>query len=407
MKKILLTALVASVMFSCNNKEIDGIGNQDGTSSVVIKLEQTDLTKGISPEKGDPEYAVIKSAILYFIDAGGNKVYQRELSTAEITSISNTTTTPGGNTIEISGIPNTSETLYFLANVNTAATPTFPVINGTGSTGARLRLDDLQGDAMYAPMAGQSSTFTPVGGSSVDFTTTVAITPIVARIEVNKISCVELIPGAPSNIESYKLSGVFVNYARPSVLVSGAPYTSETPGDIRNQSGWGVTGWDSYLTGNLIFPYFTPGSVTIPTGWKDSTYVDYCSPANSALSFYPNITTGATSSAPTDAVAPVWAYQVCPTASAAELPHLIFKLTEVDYKANPEAASTEYLTITKYKDENGNPITEFKQGNVYRIENLMFTHKNATPKPYEENIVVTATVTVVPWVLNTMTPDWD
>lgn len=405
MKKILFTALVASVMFSCNDKEIEGASNQDGTASVVSKLKQIDLTKGISPGKDNTEYAVIKSAVIYFIDALGNKVYQRELSAAEITAIKNTSTTPGGNEIEIAGIPNTSETLYFLANTKTVAEPLLPQITGTGATAARLRIDDLQGNAIYAPMAGQSDVFDLVTGTTTKFTTSVVISPIVSRIEVSKISCVEIVPNAATSIVSYKLAGVFVNYTRPSVLIAGTPYTSDIPGDIRNQSGWGSTGWDTYFISNFIFPYYALTPATIPTGWKDNTFADYFNISSSSLEFYPSTTTGATSTDPADGS--VWAYQVCPTATAADLPHLIFKLTDVDYKSNPDAAAVEYLTVTKYKTAGGDPITAFERGNVYRITDLEFTHENATPKPYEKNIIVTATVTVDPWVLNTMVPDWD
>ena len=407
MKKILLAALAASAMFSCNSKEIDGAGNQDGTSSVVIKLEQKDLTKGVTPEKGDPEYAVIKSAVIYFIDAGGNKVYQRELTAAEIIDIANTDATAGGNEIEIAGIPNTAETLYFLANTKTVADPLLPVIAGTGSTEARLRIDDLDGNAINAPMAGQSGVFALVPGTTTTFTTSVTISPIVSRIEVSKISCIEVDPTAGSSIISYKLTGVFVNNTRPNVLIAGTPYAGDTPGDIRTQSGWSSTGWEVYLTSNLIFPYHTLTPAGIPTDWKDNTFVDYCNPANSSLIFYPSTTTGSTSNVPTDLVAPAWAYQVCPTATPADLPHLIFKLEDVDYVSNEFANEVEYLTVTKYQTEDNVAITAFERGNVYRIKDLKFTHENATPKPYEKNVTVTATVTVDPWVLNTMIPDWD
>ena len=405
MKKILLAALAASTMFSCNNKEIDGVGKQDSTSSVVIKLEQKDLTKGINDEKKLDEYAVIKSAVIYFIDALGNKVYQRELSADEVTAIANTDITNGGKTIEIAGIPNSSKTLYFVANTKTVASEDLPQIIGLGSDGARLRIDDLQGAAINAPMAGRSDEFTEVTETS--FTTSVTISPIVARIEVKKTSCVEETPGAATNIKSYKLSGVFVNYARPSVLIAGTP-SDDIPGDIRSHEGWGNDGWKSYLeSDNLIFPYFIPSSIPTPTDWKNNTFVDYCTPLKSSLIFYPNVTTGSTDEAPDDSDKSAWAYQVCPAATAADLPHLIFKLTDVEYVSNEFAKAEEYLTVTKYKTIDGDPITAFERGNVYRIEDLTFTHENATPKPYEKNVTVTATVTVKPWKLNMINPDWD
>ena len=54
----------------------------------------------------------------------------------------------------------------------------------------------------------------------------------------------------------------------------------------------------------------------------------------------------------------------------------------------------------------GDPILEFKRGNIYRITDLKFTHINASDKPYEQNMLVTVTVTVEPWIINNITPDW-
>jgi hypothetical protein len=406
MKKILLAALVASTMFSCNNGEIDGVGNQEDQNSVFITLNQPDLTKGITPEKDNTKHALIGSARIFFLDASNIKVYQRELSNAEIALIVNTETTPGNKTIEITGIPNSAVRLYFLANVKTTDGGSYPEVTGDTSE-TRLRMDDLQGDAVYIPMSGLSTDFLETTTNS--YTTSVDITPVVSRVEVGQLTCENaLTPPSTSDIVSYKLSGVFINHARTHVLVSGGPYTTESPIDIQNQAIWSDpgTGWEAYFAGNVNFPYFTGGTFAVPTGWMANTFVDYCTPDNAALSFYPDLTNGATDVAPATPI-DAWAYQVCPTSIDNDLPHLIFKLTEVEYVNNPLAPTTQYITVSKYLDNANQPVTEFKPGHVYRIDNLVFTHDNTTPKPYEENITVTATVTVIPWEVNLISPDWN
>lgn len=139
---------------------------------------------------------------------------------------------------------------------------------------------------------------------------------------------------------------------------------------------------------------------------------DYCTPTSAGLTFYPDPTNGATTTNPAVTPKKAWAYQVCPsltftTGTPADVPHLILKLTEVAYVNNDLGKPIQYVTVMKYKDSGGNPVNEFKPGNVYRIENLIFTHNEATAQPYEENITVTATVSVKPWTINIIKPGWE
>lgn len=139
----------------------------------------------------------------------------------------------------------------------------------------------------------------------------------------------------------------------------------------------------------------------------------YCMPTgNNATTFYPDLVYGSTSTDPGVTPKKAWGYQVCPSTTVApnataDVPHIILKLTTVEYVDDPLAKTTKYVTVTKYIDGNNTPITEFKRGNVYRIQNLTFTHNDATDQPYQENITVIATVTVAPWVINNISPDWN
>lgn len=420
MKKFLLMALVAIPLFACNKHE-DKQDNQDptkGENTVTLSVKQEALTKGITDEKGNPEYSVIGSAKIFFINGSGTNVYQRELTTAEIAALTNTTTTPGDKTVTITGVPNTATTLYFIANIKTGAGTGFPMADGSTPADARLRIDKLQADVIQVPMAGQSGAFIPITPGSRVHTASVTLTPVVARFELGQITCQNQNgagqPAVNADITGYKLSGVFMNNIHQNVLLSGAPYLVGAPLDIRSQSGW-TAGYAAYFNpANTVFPYYVGGSPAAPVDWVANAMSDFCTPTGAnALSFYPDVTNGATSTEPTLPVKKAWAYQVVPSKTVAmgdpaDVPHLILKLTDVTYLDNPLGLPTKYITVDKYIDVDSNaPVLEFKRGHVYRIENLIFTHNETTNVPYEENITVTATVSVAPWVIKNIVPDWN
>lgn len=419
MKKSLLLVMVAGVLFACNKQDTADAEDSSATGdgSVTLSIKQEALSRGISDQKGDTEYAIISSGKIYFLNASNANVYQRELTTDEIDDLKNTTTTPGGNSITITGVPNTATTLYFLANIKTTAGPTFPMVEGVGSAEARLRIDKLQGDAKYVPMAGLSSTFVPDTGTNK--TTSVTLTPLVARIELGRVTVQNQDgagqPAVSSDITDYKLSGVFINNVRQYVLLSGMPYLVGSPIDIKAQAGW-TTGWTNYFSPtNTTFPYYLGGSPAAPADWVANAMVNYCSPTNSGITFYPDMANGATNTDLAVTSKHAWAYQVCPSTTVPvgsglepDVPHIILKLTDVTYNVPELTNSVQYVTVTKYKDaDTSAPITEFKRGHVYRITNLTFTHNEATDEPYQKDIIVTATVSVAPWVINNIVPDWN
>ena len=99
MKKILFVAIMAGAMFACNKQdEITGPDENTGENTVTLTVKQAAQTRSISDQKGSSEYAVIGSGKIYFIDASGNNIHQRELTATEITALANTASTAGGNT---------------------------------------------------------------------------------------------------------------------------------------------------------------------------------------------------------------------------------------------------------------------------------------------------------------------
>lgn len=414
MKKILFAAIIAGAMFACNKQDdaTTDPGEVKYENTVMLNVTQGVSAKGVTNQTGNPEYAVIGSAKIYFIDASSNYVSQRELTAAEINTLANTSTTAGGNTVTINGVPSTATTLYFLANIKTTDGSSFPIVDGTTTTDARLRIDRLQGEAIHVPMAGQSNTFV---GSGTSFTASVDIKPLVSRLEIGEVTCQNASGTAAtvdSDITEYKLAGVFINNVRQSVLLSGDPYLVGSSINIQDQTGWANTGWDNMFTSiNTVFPYYPAGTPSAPIDWVANAMATYCAPTAAGLSFYPNLATGATITAPTGTPLPVWGYQVCPSTTVsgstpADVPHIILRLTNVKYVNDNFEPSVKYVTITKYV-EGSTPVTEFKRGHVYRITNLTFDFTKATPKPYDKNITVTATVSVIPWEIHNINPDWN
>lgn len=405
-------AIAATSLFACSKQDDQNIVTPTGENTVTISVKQKSTAKGVTDQKDADEYAVIASGKLYFIDELGTSIYQRELTAPEVASLANTSTTEGGNTITITGVPNTAKKLYFMANIKTTAGTSLPPVEGTTSSDARLRIDRLQANVLNAPMSGLSEVFTQSSGNV--YTTSVLLTPIVARVEIGQVSCQNQNgagqPAVSADITGYKLSGVFVNNIHQAVTLAATPLG--TPLDIKAQSGW-ATGWVNYFNStNTVFPYYAGGSPAAPADWVANSMFTYCTPSGGvALVFYPNQTNGSTSTDPAVTPKKAWAYQVAPSTtvplgSPADVPHIILKLTDVEYDDNPLGLDTKYVTVTKYKDNLGNSVPEFKRGNVYRISNLIFTHNEATNQPYEQNITVTATVTVAPWVINEVVPDW-
>lgn len=416
MKKTVLMAILASSLFACNNSDELETTLPPGERIVTFSVKQSPTSRSITDEKGATEYAIIGSGKLYFLDAGYNSIYQRQLTDAEVATLANTSSTASsGNTVTITGVPSTAQYLYFMANIKTSVSQTFPAVEGTTSADARLRLDLLQGDGQKVPMSGLSNAFVVSGSNPLVFNTSVELTPVVSRVEVGQVTYQNVnAPGIAisTDFTGFKLAGVFINNINQYVLLDGAPYLN-APVNIVNQASW-ASSWATYFTNNVNFPYYSGGSPSSPSDWTANAFVNYCTPTTTALSFYPDLTNGATNVDPGVTPKKAWAYQVCPstelpngqTTPVADIPHIILKLTDVTYVGNPLGQPIQYVTITKYKDASNNPILQFKKGNVYRIENLTFNHTQATNKPYDSNITVTATVSVKSWVINTVNPVW-
>ena len=250
---------LVSAMFACDDKETTDEMPMSGNNNVTLSVKQSALSRGISNQKGAAEYAVLGSGKLYFLNSSMTSIFQRQLTPAEITTLANTSATAtSGTPVTISGVPSSAQYLYFMANIKTDVGQVFPAVEGTTSADARLRLDRLQGNAQNVPMSGLSPAFTMT--SSNNYTATVEISPIVARVEVGQVTCQNAVVGSPvsTDITSYKLSGVFINNVNQYVRLDATPYLN-APVNIVNQAGWS-TDYATYFNNNVNFPHYAGGS---------------------------------------------------------------------------------------------------------------------------------------------------
>lgn len=310
-KKTVLLTILVSALLSCNDKEVVEEVSESGVNNVTLSIKQSAFTRGVTGEKGASEYAVLGSGKLYFLSGDYTSIFQRQLTPAEVTKLANTTSTSTSNdSVLITGVPSSAKYIYFMANIKTSDGQIFPAVEGTGSADARLRLDLLQGNALNIPMAGLSAAFTNINDNN--YRASVAISPIVARIEIEEVTCQNFTPSSPisTDITGYKLSGIFINNINTYVLLSSQPYQN-APVSIASQAGWSSSDVSAYFENNPHFPYFAGGSIPVPSDWTHNAFVDYCSPTNAGLSFYPDVTNGSTTTTPTSTPKPAWAYQVC------------------------------------------------------------------------------------------------
>ncbi len=414
MKKLFTLLLIAVTLIACNKDQAVDMESRvkEAERTVQLTVVQGGKTRVVGDATENGKYAVISSGYIALIDDTGASVYQRELSQSEIDIVQNTeSTSTTGQAIIISGVPQSAKKLYFIANVKSAITPDFVELAfdpmPTAPLSYMVNIDQVQTDAEDAPMAGLSPEFVLNGDT---YETTVELTPLVSRIEIGEVSYTPNNPATGVDISSFKLAGIFINNIYPSVNVDGTPSLRPIVNSVENDYWTDDTQWPVLFENNPDFPYYERSSNAPPLTWKDYAMVDYFAPAAGSTSFYPH---------PTDQISDtsysastMWTYHVVPSSptqgsdDAPDTPHIIIKLTDVEYVSDATQQPVQYITVDRFKTTAGDPITEFTPGSVYRINSLSFSNENATDKPYADNISVEAKVTVMPWIINEVEPDW-
>lgn len=363
-------------MLACTN----GNGTEpDGKVDVTVKIE-TVITKADVGAVPTAYQTKIQKAYAYVVDFNGKVLASGLFESAEIT---------GGKTF--SDLTSEVTDVIVIANWPSTFDPT-SIANGSLLQNIELMMSNLlpayddSGEedkdthgVKYAALYNAAAATIDKTTDTANWTAAINIAPVVTRFEIAEISGTAEISDTEtySGLLSYTLSGVYMNNVYTSVKL-GANTIFAT----------GATKLDEAFDETTTFP------VAGRTAWSCDVFAD---------EYEAGLTYGPTNG--------VWAYHVAPvdaSTDATKTPQIVLHLTDVVFgtsAADSQASDFDnlYVPIVGFKDNSG-AITEFKRGNVYRIESLEFnrTHTKTDTDPSE--ITLTATVTVLGWEINTVNP---
>ena len=99
-----------------------------------------------------------------------------------------------------------------------------------------------------------------------------------------------------------------------------------------------------------------------------------------------------------------WDYAV----AAGEASHIVLHLETVTRRnvldTDDITENNQYVEVLTF-NKSGDPVTNFEPGTIYRISNIQFSTDNLTPQPGIKAKYVTATVEVLKWNVEEITPE--
>jgi hypothetical protein len=272
-------------------------------------------------------------------------------------------TDAGGATIE--GVPGHSMAAYVIGNRPSD-------VNITPAVG--MNLNTLKEIAVNFSTQSNIENVTLFGGDTIKnenpgpgLVAKFDLAPVVARIEIEKISST-----ATSDIASFNVEGIFINNYYESIMLKG------------------FTSVDATKNGNKTD--FVGGSAAYPTGI--GTLYDYRTTEGESL----GTASGSNAYVPTSGV---WAYNLlAPTSTTSSkvltAPHIVIPISNIETKSGMKYDDIWYLTVAGLVC-NGEKIDHLEPGKIYSISDISFSHTNIQPKPEMETIDVTVAVTLVKW----------
>lgn len=382
--KFLATVLVAIGLFSCSKDESGPKSTE--RVNVTVKIETT-VTKADVGAVKDNYTTKVKTAYAYVVDAN-DKILAGGLFegidfengktftdlTTEVADVFVIANWPDGFTPGSYGVGSV------LGDIELTMDKLVPVYNDQDDDEDEDEDLDTHG-VKYATLYNVSSKIDKEDEGTEDevWTITATLASVVTRFEIAEISGVpdKELPENYLDIYTYTLSGVYMNNVYTSVKLGGAQ-TVLAPGATKHEKVYDQ-------------------STTFPTegDWSCDVFVDDYK--------------GGLSYEPTNAV---WAYHVSPidaSSNDSEIPQIILHLTSVKYGDNTHSVSADpvnlYVPVVGFKNDKGS-IKKFERGNVYRIESLEFNRTHLKQDTNPSDISLIATVTVLEWTVNTVTPEF-
>lgn len=381
-----IAALLMVGFASCSSDDEPTMGvDENEMISVMLKLDLGPTTRAeVAPIAADTK-ATFSKGHIYFTTATGSIVrhYTIGNSATGDKNIQLSDLTTGDGRV-VTGLPGNTTQIYVFGNTSDEVSlPTSGPINNVKAMSVTLA---SQSDIKNVNLYGTTSTFketsagNPQTGVNAVYTATVSIKPTVARLELGKLV-------SSHNIASFKVKGIFIdNYYKSGnvdgttvagnlkSLTTGA-YDSSEDGDYKTAEN-GVN-FDWYGDAELISTVLDPE-------------VDYRT-AEVKLTGHPS---------------KVWGYNLF--AGHTAIPRMVIRMTAVTPKTGASITFEDpsYLTVKGFvtAGEGAAPVTQFEQGYVYKIVEIVFRGSNLSATPNLVDKEVTVKVEVTPWTVQEIKP---
>ena len=375
-----MSAVIAAVigLTGCMTETvIDGMDNnacnntvKSDAKNVTLKVaNQSPTTRAEGVGMANNETVEFDNGYLLFASAQNNITKVMEITKNSTNPLTDTQVDISDltNEVEIQNVPGHSTYVYAIGNLPAGfAAPT----TGASLTALKQQLIDFysQEDIKKVTLAGGDFIKEENQKSVARF----PITPLVARIEIGKISS-----SKSSDIISFDIDGIFINnYYRQVSLDGQAPDAA-----IKN------TDKNEFAANSNAYPDKYKG---ILSDCKDAQ--------NQSLG------TASAPNAYTPAGGNSWVYNLLAPISAAQTlttPHIVIAISNIKTNNGIDYNGTWYLTVTNLV-HNNKKLTHLIPGKIYSINHINFSHSNILTDPEMESMSVDVEVTLVKWeVLNT------
>ncbi|MEG2647249.1 MAG: hypothetical protein RR979_04855 [Mucinivorans sp.] len=369
----LLASAAALALFSCQ-KQDDQISPPEVGDPINVNLRisgQSSSSRRVEDPAVAGDVSTLNSGLVFFLNKYDEVVGVRELA------LPNAALATTGQTF--TGIKPAASKVYVVGNfmsvqpaivtnlraaVNLAAIKALLPFTENQQLGHKntILANVLDATPPYVALDGA------IKGTASPYTAQVLLGPIMSRIQVSDIQCVDPL------VTSFIFKGIYIDNYYPNFSIA-----TDRPG-----------------SGTLINIAQTTTGLTSITKLFEEASVSIVS--NQKVVSASQMRSGVASS--------VWAYQVPSTVAANAVPRIIVQLTNFIVDPSVTLPSPQFLTVTGFVDQNGVPITKFEAGKVYSIAPGAFTFriKDLYPTPNPLNVDVIVKVTVKPWTLVSVLP---
>ncbi|MEG2527910.1 MAG: hypothetical protein RR980_03975 [Mucinivorans sp.] len=370
-----LVAFAALALLACQKENDPKPDESQEPINVNLRIEgQGALSRSIESPAVANDVATLNTGIVFFLDVNNAVVSVRDLT------LPNPNLSLVGQTF--TGIKSSAKTVYVVGNfptqnagilntlrasVNLAAIQSVIALTIDQQTGHKnvILANVIDLSAPYAQMDAVIKASTPP--PPVTYTAQVLLGPVVARIQIADIKCID------PQLTGFSFKGIYIDNYYPQFVPSA---TIPGQGPLIN-IGQATTGLPqlSLLTDEVPVLVAAQQMLVSASMIKGSGVY-------------------------------VWAYQV-PSTPNNTVPRIIVQLDNITTTAGVTLpAGPKFLTVTGFVDQNGTPITKFEAGKIYDIAagSFKFMIKDLYPTPNPLTISVIVRVTVKPWQMVTTIP---